>query len=281
MYPYTHIQPSLVLPDQNQRPTTPFPRNEHSREIAAHLTVFDFNLFTNIQQVCKTSIIGIFHLPVFSMCVQYNVLIWNADGACVQSIWDQQNREGDNQPWHPLKKIQWGGIENLFTRHNACRSGVSIFVQVHAWVITEMCQEEELTKRIALLQKFIKIAVQWVSAAVTIWFGKLHIQWWTHLFNGKLMFSLSSTPPSPLLSHNTHIHISPCSSPLSHNTPFTSPLPLLHNTLTRHTPPPPPFPTHPLQYPHTLTAVWGLRTSTLSMPFCLPWRALLLSADSN
>ena len=181
MYTYTHIQPSLVLPDQNQRPTTPFPRNEHSREIAAHLTVFDFNLFTNIQQVYKTSIIGssdickptlIIHLPAFSMCVQYNVLIWNAitDGACVQSIWDQQNWEGDNQSWHPLKKVQWGGIENLFTRHNACRCGVSIFVQVHAWVITEMCREEELTKRIALLKKFIKIAFQWVAAAINISF---------------------------------------------------------------------------------------------------------------
>ena len=33
-----------------------------------------------------------------------------------------------------------------------------VFVQVHAWVITEICREEELTRRSAILQKFIETA---------------------------------------------------------------------------------------------------------------------------
>jgi len=43
------LQPAL--PDQNQIPKTPFPDKDSSREIAAHLTAYDWNLFTNIQQM--------------------------------------------------------------------------------------------------------------------------------------------------------------------------------------------------------------------------------------
>ncbi|XP_011404348.2 PREDICTED: rap guanine nucleotide exchange factor 4-like isoform X2 [Amphimedon queenslandica] len=39
------------LPDQNQKPIAPFPESEGSREIAAHLTSYDWNLFSNIQQM--------------------------------------------------------------------------------------------------------------------------------------------------------------------------------------------------------------------------------------
>jgi Rap guanine nucleotide exchange factor 4 len=37
--------------DQNQRPVVPFPESESSRELAAHLTSYDWNLFSNIQQM--------------------------------------------------------------------------------------------------------------------------------------------------------------------------------------------------------------------------------------
>ena len=46
---HTHTQPPL--PDQNQKPMTPFPERDSSREIAAHLTIHDWNLFSNIQQM--------------------------------------------------------------------------------------------------------------------------------------------------------------------------------------------------------------------------------------
>jgi hypothetical protein len=39
------------LLDQNQRPVVPFPESESSRELAAHLTSYDWNLFSNIQQM--------------------------------------------------------------------------------------------------------------------------------------------------------------------------------------------------------------------------------------
>ena len=45
------MQPELVLPEQNQPPVLPFPIESDVREIAAHLVVYDWNLFQNIQQV--------------------------------------------------------------------------------------------------------------------------------------------------------------------------------------------------------------------------------------
>ena len=45
----TPAQPSL--PDQNQKPVVLFPERDGSREIAAHLTMYDWNLFSNIQQM--------------------------------------------------------------------------------------------------------------------------------------------------------------------------------------------------------------------------------------
>ncbi len=45
------LDPQPPLPDQNVKPVTPFPERDGSREIAAHLTVYDWNLFSNIQQM--------------------------------------------------------------------------------------------------------------------------------------------------------------------------------------------------------------------------------------
>ena len=42
--------PQPPLQDQSQRPTSSFPEDS-SREIAAHLTLYDWNLFTNTQQM--------------------------------------------------------------------------------------------------------------------------------------------------------------------------------------------------------------------------------------
>lgn len=39
------------LPDQNQKPGAVFPEKEGAKELAAHLTVYDWNLFSNIQQM--------------------------------------------------------------------------------------------------------------------------------------------------------------------------------------------------------------------------------------
>lgn len=43
------LQPPL--PNQTQKPVAPFPEKESSRDIAMHLTVYDWNLFTNIHQM--------------------------------------------------------------------------------------------------------------------------------------------------------------------------------------------------------------------------------------
>lgn len=43
--------PQPPLPDQNQKPVAPFPEKESSRDIAVHLTVYDWNLFSNIQHM--------------------------------------------------------------------------------------------------------------------------------------------------------------------------------------------------------------------------------------
>lgn len=43
--------PELVLPEQIVGPNKPFPINEQSRDIAAHLTLYDWNLFMNIPQM--------------------------------------------------------------------------------------------------------------------------------------------------------------------------------------------------------------------------------------
>ena len=45
------LRTQAPLPDQNQIPATPFPDKDSSREVAAHLTAYDWNLFTNIQQM--------------------------------------------------------------------------------------------------------------------------------------------------------------------------------------------------------------------------------------
>lgn len=50
----TPLPPSSVqppLPDQNQKPVAPFPEKDSAKELAAHLTVYDWNLFSNIQQM--------------------------------------------------------------------------------------------------------------------------------------------------------------------------------------------------------------------------------------
>lgn len=39
------------LPDQNQKPVALFPDKDSAKELAAHLTVYDWNLFSNIQQM--------------------------------------------------------------------------------------------------------------------------------------------------------------------------------------------------------------------------------------
>ena len=43
--------PELVLPEQIVGPNKPFPINEQSMDIAAHLTLYDWNLFMNIPQM--------------------------------------------------------------------------------------------------------------------------------------------------------------------------------------------------------------------------------------
>ena len=47
--PSPSLQPPL--PDQNQKPVAPFPEKDGAKELAAHLTVYDWNLFSNIQQM--------------------------------------------------------------------------------------------------------------------------------------------------------------------------------------------------------------------------------------
>ena len=48
---HTHSRTQPPLQDQTQIPIPPFPDKDSSREIAAHLTAYDWNLFTNIQQM--------------------------------------------------------------------------------------------------------------------------------------------------------------------------------------------------------------------------------------
>jgi hypothetical protein len=47
--PPLSVQPPL--PDQNQKPVALFPEKDSAKELAAHLTVYDWNLFSNIQQM--------------------------------------------------------------------------------------------------------------------------------------------------------------------------------------------------------------------------------------
>ena len=55
--PPSPLPPSLPsslqppLPDQNQKPVALFPEKDSAKELAAHLTVYDWNLFSNIQQM--------------------------------------------------------------------------------------------------------------------------------------------------------------------------------------------------------------------------------------
>ncbi|CAI7996578.1 Rap guanine nucleotide exchange factor 4 [Geodia barretti] len=106
--PRSHSQRTVSpLQDQNVKPVIPFPEDS-AREIAAHLTLFDWNLFSNTQQ----------------MEVVYNVFGRHKFGKIVTNL-------------------------DLLLRR---------FIEVKFWIVTTMCMEPDLTRRVALLKKFIKIA---------------------------------------------------------------------------------------------------------------------------
>ena len=98
------------LPDQNQRPVTPFPESDGSREIACHLTMYDWNLFSNIQQM--------------------------------EFIYQVFGR-------HRFSRIT-SNLDLLTRRFN----------EIQYWVVTEVCNESNLHKRVKVLVKMIKIASQ-------------------------------------------------------------------------------------------------------------------------
>lgn len=96
------------LPDQNQKSVSLFPEKDGSRDIAAHLTLYDWNLFANIQQM-----------------------------EFIYSVFGR----------HKFGKITTN-LDMLIRRFN----------EVQFWVVTEVCKESDLIKRINLIKKFIKIA---------------------------------------------------------------------------------------------------------------------------
>ena len=98
------------LPDQIKKPINPFPESEPSREIACHLTVYDWNLFFNIHQM--------------------------------EFIYQVFGR-------HRFSKIT-SNLDLLIRRFN----------ELEFWVVTEICNEPLLQKRVKILVKFIKIASQ-------------------------------------------------------------------------------------------------------------------------
>lgn len=79
-------------------------------------------------------------------------------------------------------------IYHTFGRQNLKKTTVNLdlflrrFNEIQFWVITEMCMCSQLSKRVQLLKKFIKIAAQWVDLVSTV-HSLLYLIWlWLHFW---------------------------------------------------------------------------------------------------
>lgn len=114
-----------------------------SKDLAYQMTMFDWELFSCVHEVSQTNSLRSCSLE------------------CVYAL-----------PWWLLSppRRQHELLYHTFGRQSFRRTTANLdlflrrFNQVQLWVVTEVCLCGQLSKRVQLLKKFIKIAAQWVES---------------------------------------------------------------------------------------------------------------------
>ena len=127
-----------------------------SQDIAYHMTVYEWQLFTTVHEVILDSK-GMFSIAIPALPVPELGLVK------LPCFHIHAAEPHIHMYFHPF---QYELIYQVFGRNQFRRimSNLDVFQrrfnQVQFWVVTEMCLANSLSRRVTLLRKFIKIAQQ-------------------------------------------------------------------------------------------------------------------------
>lgn len=122
-----------------------------SKDVAYHMTAYDWELFHCVHEVQLGGRVPLAEL-IFVRCPPEG---WQHSWCCSCVF--------------PVSILQLELLYHTFGRQNVKKTTVNLdlflrrFNEIQFWVISEVCLCSQLSKRVQLLKKFIKIAAQWVD----------------------------------------------------------------------------------------------------------------------